>query len=58
MSALLQTNTKLSEWFEEAGHLSAQNVDEDAIPEDQRIPRVTSAIWSVSRSNMVTISTD
>ncbi|KAL8293280.1 hypothetical protein RQP46_000974 [Phenoliferia psychrophenolica] len=33
------------EWFEEAGQLSVIPVDEEAIPEDDRIPRVTSATW-------------
>ncbi|KAK4698559.1 hypothetical protein P7C70_g7713, partial [Phenoliferia sp. Uapishka_3] len=36
------------EWYEEAGQLSVIPVDEDAIPEDDRIPRVTSATWFVS----------
>ncbi|SCV67027.1 BQ2448_5673 [Microbotryum intermedium] len=33
------------EWYEEAGELSAIPVDEDKIPEEDRIPRVTSATW-------------
>jgi Putative oxidoreductase C terminal domain len=33
------------EWFEDAGNLDVVPVDENAIPEDQRVPRVTSATW-------------
>jgi hypothetical protein len=33
------------EWFEDAGNLEVVPVDENAIPEDQRVPRVTSATW-------------
>ncbi|KAM0753680.1 hypothetical protein T439DRAFT_322568 [Meredithblackwellia eburnea MCA 4105] len=33
------------EWFEEAGELSVVPVDESIIPEEDRIPRVTSATW-------------
>lgn len=33
------------EWYEEAGELSSIPVDENAIPEHDRIPRVTSATW-------------
>lgn len=33
------------EWYEEAGELSVIPVDENAIPENDRIPRVTSATW-------------
>ncbi|GAA5911643.1 Gfo/Idh/MocA family oxidoreductase [Sporobolomyces salmoneus] len=33
------------EWDEPAGELSAMPVDENAIPEHDRIPRVTSATW-------------
>ncbi|KAL8293355.1 hypothetical protein RQP46_000056 [Phenoliferia psychrophenolica] len=40
------------EWFEEAGQLSSQTVDEEAIPEDQRIPRVTSAIWKYANGGV------
>lgn len=35
------------EWDENAGHLSKMQVDETAIPPENRIPRVTSATWSV-----------
>lgn len=33
------------EHFEPAGHLSKVPIDEDAIPADERIPRITSATW-------------
>ncbi|KAH9842570.1 putative oxidoreductase C terminal-domain-containing protein [Rhodofomes roseus] len=33
------------EWDENAGHLSKMVVDETAIPQENRIPRVTSATW-------------
>jgi hypothetical protein len=29
------------------GHLSALSIDESEIPQDQRIPRVTSALWYI-----------
>ena len=35
------------EWDENAGHLSKMVVVETAIPPENRIPRVTSATWSV-----------
>lgn len=34
-----------TEWYEEAGELSAIPLDESIIPEHDRIPRVTSATW-------------
>lgn len=37
------------EWDENAGHLSKMQVDETAIPPENRIPRVTSATWCVYR---------
>ncbi|KAK4703353.1 hypothetical protein P7C70_g2865, partial [Phenoliferia sp. Uapishka_3] len=44
---LLETVQATSlEWYDEAGKLSEVNVDEGAIPEEKRIPRVTSAIWN------------
>lgn len=33
------------EWYEDAGELGAQIIDEREIEEDDRIPRVTSATW-------------
>ncbi|KAI5479584.1 NAD dependent oxidoreductase [Pseudohyphozyma bogoriensis] len=33
------------EWYEEAGELSVIPLDEEKVPEDDRIPRVTSATW-------------
>lgn len=33
------------EHFEPAGKLSKMPIDEDKIPEDQRIPRITCATW-------------
>lgn len=33
------------EWYENAGKLSKMTIDESKIPEDRRIPRVTSATW-------------
>lgn len=33
------------EWYEEPGKLSKIPVDESIIPEDQRIPRITAAVW-------------
>ena len=33
------------EWYEEAGELSKIPLDESVIPEEDRIPRVTSATW-------------
>jgi hypothetical protein len=42
------------EWFEEAGHLEVVPVDEKAIPEDQRVPRVTSATWCVYNTSRQT----
>ncbi|KAG9030429.1 hypothetical protein FRB95_003935 [Tulasnella sp. JGI-2019a] len=33
------------EWYETPGKLSKLNVDESKIPEDERIPRLTSAVW-------------
>ncbi|BGP53860.1 hypothetical protein JCM8202v2_001432 [Rhodotorula sphaerocarpa] len=38
-------NAHALEWDEPAGELSAIPVDEKAIPEDDRIPRVTTANW-------------
>lgn len=35
------------EWYENAGHLSKQSIDESAIPPEDRIPRVTAATWYV-----------
>lgn len=40
------------EWCDAAGKLSAQIVNEDAISEDQRIPRVTSAIWNYTNGGV------
>jgi hypothetical protein len=39
------TKTENTEWDEPAGALSVIPVDENAIAEDDRIPRVTSATW-------------
>ena len=33
------------EWYENAGHLSKQSIDETAIAPEDRIPRVTAATW-------------
>ena len=33
------------EWYENAGHLSKQTIDETKIAPENRIPRVTSATW-------------
>lgn len=33
------------EWYEKPGKLAKIPVDESAIPEDQRIPRITGAVW-------------
>ncbi|KAI0690570.1 putative oxidoreductase C terminal-domain-containing protein [Cytidiella melzeri] len=33
------------EWYEGAGQLSKMSIDEDAIKEENRIPRVTAATW-------------
>jgi len=33
------------EWYEEAGKLSAQRIDESKIDPENRIPRITSATW-------------
>lgn len=33
------------EWDEESGKLSKMAIDESAIPPENRVPRVTSAIW-------------
>ncbi|CAL1704541.1 unnamed protein product [Somion occarium] len=33
------------EWYENAGHLSKQSIDETAIPPEDRVPRVTAATW-------------
>ncbi|KAL7424040.1 hypothetical protein Q5752_001625 [Cryptotrichosporon argae] len=33
------------EWYEEPGKLSKIPIDESKIPEDQRIPRLTGAVW-------------
>lgn len=38
-------SAKSIEFYEAPGKLSKIPVDEDKIPEDQRIPRLTSAIW-------------
>ena len=35
------------EWYEEAGKLSKQKIDESLIKEENRIPRVTAATWYV-----------
>ena len=35
--------------YEEAGKLDVVPVDEEKIAEDDRVPRVTSATWSVGR---------
>ena len=35
------------EHYEDAGKLQKLDVDEDAIPADDRIPRATAAVWSV-----------
>src|SRR5436190_20060438 len=35
------------EWYEKAGHLSKVPVDEEKIPPEDRIPRVTAATWCV-----------
>lgn len=36
------------EWHEKPGHLSAIQIDESKIPENDRIPRFTTASWCVS----------
>ncbi|KDQ60764.1 hypothetical protein JAAARDRAFT_55502 [Jaapia argillacea MUCL 33604] len=36
------------EWYENAGHLSKMQIDESKILEENRIPRVTSAVWKYS----------
>jgi predicted dehydrogenase len=38
------------EWYESAGHLSAQVIDESKIAPENRIPRITSATWYDSTS--------
>jgi predicted dehydrogenase len=44
--ALLTTASAHSvEWYEKPGELSKIPVDESVIPEDERIPRMTSATW-------------
>ena len=40
------------EWDEEAGKLSKMRIDENQIPPERRIPRVTSATWYRSLSQM------
>lgn len=34
-----------TEHYEEAGHLEAMPIDESQIPDAERVPRTTSAIW-------------
>ena len=38
-------SAKSIEWYEDPGKLSKIPIDESKIPEDQRIPRLTSAVW-------------
>jgi hypothetical protein len=38
-------SAKSIEWYEEPGKLSKIPIDESKIAEDQRIPRLTSAVW-------------
>lgn len=40
-------SAKSVEFYEAPGRLSKVPVDESKIPEDQRIPRITSAVWWV-----------
>jgi hypothetical protein len=35
------------EWYENAGKLSKQSIDESAIKEENRIPRITAATWYI-----------
>ena len=35
------------EWYDPPGYLSKMGIDETLIPEESRIPRFTSASWSV-----------
>ena len=41
----LTISAKSIEWYEEPGKLSKIPIDESKIAEDQRIPRLTSAVW-------------
>jgi hypothetical protein len=38
-------SAKSVEFYEVPGQLSKVPVDESKIPEEQRIPRITSAVW-------------
>ncbi|TPX58216.1 hypothetical protein SpCBS45565_g08055 [Spizellomyces sp. 'palustris'] len=43
------------EWWEEAGKLALIPVDENLIPEDERIPRVTGALWKYTSGAVGTL---
>lgn len=45
MSDHVVCSAKSIEFYEAPGQLSKIPIDESKIPEDQRIPRLTSAVW-------------
>jgi hypothetical protein len=44
---ILTTSAKSVEFYEQPGKLSKVPVDESKIPEEDRIPRITTAVWYV-----------
>ena len=47
VSYLLMSSAKSVEFYEQPGKLSKVPVDESKIPEEDRIPRITTAVWYV-----------
>jgi hypothetical protein len=46
---ILTISAKSVEFYEQPGKLSKVPVDESKIPEEDRIPRITTAVWYVLR---------
>jgi len=45
VSYLLMSSAKSVEFYEQPGQLSKVPVDESKIPEEDRIPRITTSVW-------------